>query len=396
MELFFREKWTVLGALLLMVSTSFSKELAEDGDDAMMKDKKVLNVFSVVRFRNDPCSTGDNTNGTCYTTDECTARGGTPSGDCASGYGVCCVFTFSCGQTSAENCTYFIGQNVPDGQCRLEICPCSDNICQLRLDFTTFDITGPSTNTISVGKNAALKEVTNEQRCLTDTFAVTNPGGASPPVICGMNSGEHMYVDSSEQCNELAFNLQGANARQMWNIKITQFSCDFDNLAPEGCTQYFFGSNTGIVKTYNFDGGQHLDNQNQRICVRRERGNCRICWTATADTDFELTGDLTKSIADGKCCGDGPANGGVSGTDCVIIPGASKEVDMKDLVKVAALGLCGGKFGSKDNQNAHKTICSMILPFNIRFLSDTFETSGVEKGKQPNGFKLSYKMRACT
>ncbi|CAB4067960.1 unnamed protein product [Lepeophtheirus salmonis] len=220
--------------------------------------------------------------------------------------------------------------------------------------------------------------------------------GASPPVICGMNSGEHMYVDSSEQCNELAFNLQGANARQMWNIKITQFSCDFDNLAPEGCTQYFFGSNTGIVKTYNFDGGQHLDNQNQRICVRRERGNCRICWTATADTDFELTGDLTKSIADGKCCGDGPANGGVSGTDCVIIPGASKEVDMKDLVKVAALGLCGGKFGSKDNQKAHKTICSMILPFNIRFLSDTFETSGVEKGKQPNGFKLSYKMRACT
>ena len=41
-----------------------------------------------------------------------------------------------------------------------------------------------------------------------------------------------------------------------------------DNLAPDGCTQYFFGSTTDLVKTYNFDGGQHLASQDQNICVR--------------------------------------------------------------------------------------------------------------------------------
>ena len=56
---------------------------------------------------------------------------------------------------------------------------------------------------------------------------------------------------------------------------MTQYSCDYNNLAPTGCTQYYFGAQTDTVQTYNFDGGQHLANQNQNICVRRERGNCK-------------------------------------------------------------------------------------------------------------------------
>ncbi len=51
-------------------------------------------------------------------------------------------------------------------------------------------------------------------------------------------------------------------------FQITQYSCDYNNLAPEGCTQYNWGSTTGTVKTYNFDSGQHLANQNQNICTR--------------------------------------------------------------------------------------------------------------------------------
>ena len=58
---------------------------------------------------------------------------------------------------------------------------------------------------------------------------------------------------------------------------MTQYSCDYDNLAPQGCTQYFFGAQktTDIVKTFNYDGGVHLADQNQQICVRRERGVCK-------------------------------------------------------------------------------------------------------------------------
>ena len=53
-------------------------------------------------------------------------------------------------------------------------------------------------------------------------------------------------------------------------IQVTQYSCDFVNLAPEGCVQYYFGSTTGNVQNYNYNEGNgvHLANQDQTICVR--------------------------------------------------------------------------------------------------------------------------------
>ena len=78
-----------------------------------------------------------------------------------------------------------------------------------------------------------------------------------------------MYLDSSEMCNELAFNIgTTTTVTRSWTIKITQYDCNYNNLAPDGCTQYFFGETTDIVKTYNFDGGHHLASQDQNICVR--------------------------------------------------------------------------------------------------------------------------------
>ena len=65
-------------------------------------------------------------------------------------------------------------------------------------------------------------------QCLTDSFSVTNPGGGTNPVLCGTNTGEHMYVDASDACNELNFQL-GTNpvgvtglATRSWSIKATQ------------------------------------------------------------------------------------------------------------------------------------------------------------------------------
>ena len=40
-----------------------------------------------------------------------------------------------CGQTIAENNTYFESQGSESGNCALKICPCSDNICRIRLDL---------------------------------------------------------------------------------------------------------------------------------------------------------------------------------------------------------------------------------------------------------------------
>ena len=188
-----------------------------------------------------------------------------------------------CGSTVRENCTYFesTGTTVQAGGCRTRVCKCAEDICQIRLDFLTMVITGPSTTTTSIGdilngeqvKAGKGKPVANAGRCLTDTFSITNQD--SVPVICGTNTGFHVYFDASDNCHDLDFAL-GQNpvglasaANRQWNIKISQYSCNYENLAPSGCNQWFFGPGaTNIVKTYNYDGGRHLADQRQTICVR--------------------------------------------------------------------------------------------------------------------------------
>ena len=76
-----------------------------------------------------------------------------------------------------------------------------------------------------------------------------------------------MYVDASDTCNELGVML-GFDPNIDWVVKVSQIRCDFINLAPSGCTQWFFGGSTGVVRTYNYAGGLHLAQQNQNICVR--------------------------------------------------------------------------------------------------------------------------------
>ena len=51
-----------------------------------------LSIVNIIKFENGPCnasSTG--LTGTCYTSKECLTKGGTASGSCASGFGVCCL-----------------------------------------------------------------------------------------------------------------------------------------------------------------------------------------------------------------------------------------------------------------------------------------------------------------
>jgi len=320
----------------LFLGLSFANLSLSEG-----RDGKRLSIFNVIRFANGPCPGVSNKNGTCYTAEECKSKGGTDLGTCAAGYGVCCTFTVRCGAESRENCTYFESTGSEVGPCSVKICKCDENVCQLRLDFSRFVISGPSTSTVSVGKllagkllagAAAGKEAATATQCLTDTFSVTNPSGITPPSICGNNIGEHMYVDASEMCNNLAFQLGTSNdVMKQWTIKVTQYSCDYSNLAPEGCTQYFFGGNAGVVKTFNFDGGVHLADQNQNICIRRERGICKVCWAPTALDDFEVSGKVSAptSMEAGfnkasACCGYGMDGMTTIGFDCLTIPGAAK------------------------------------------------------------------------
>ena len=53
------------------------------------------------------------------------------------------LVTLNCGGRSDQNCTYFESVGTEVGACSVTICPCGDNICQLRLDFETFVLNQP-------------------------------------------------------------------------------------------------------------------------------------------------------------------------------------------------------------------------------------------------------------
>ena len=77
---------------------------------------------------------------------------------------------------------------------------------ELRLDFITFVINGPNTDytatdaltqagaAVGTGGTAA----SLASRCLTDVFSVSNPGGPSPPQICGTATDEHSKATSDQ------------------------------------------------------------------------------------------------------------------------------------------------------------------------------------------------------
>lgn len=397
-------------AIFILALLAANCDTVKGGNNSSQRNEKALSLFNIVRFSNSPCPGSGNRNGTCYTEAECKTKNGVAAGTCASGYGVCCTFSATCGQTSNENCTYFESSSVPTGACRLQICKCNENVCQLRLDFNSFVIAGPTTATDTVAKIlngvvslAGKVKVTQSTQCLTDRFSVTSPGSPSPPTICGTNTGEHMYVDASNECNELAFQLgSSSSVNRQWSIKITQYSCDFDNLAPSGCTQYYFGTGSGLVKSYNFDGGAHLANQEQKICIRQERGNCQVCYFPTADADFVVsadtvpTADMPKGFTGpSKCCGYGTDGKGVNGYDCVVIPGAQKQ--SADEKPVPGTQICGRAFVTVDSMPTTmvKTICTEQRPFRITFRSDNYE-SEAEASKKPNeGFRLAFEQKSC-
>lgn len=391
--------------------------LTEAADNTTTPSKRALSVFSVVKFPNSACSSSTSgRNGTCYTSSECTANSGTSSGSCASSFGVCCIFEKSCdSSTVSQNTTYFTSSTRELGSaCKLTICKTSTDVCQLRLDFETFVLNDPVTaTTITVGPTTAAAGTANSLgACNTDQFSVTAPGGKSPPVICGTNTGEHMYLHASPQCNVLTANFGSSSTAttSAFTIKVTQVPCNSKTKAPQGCLQYFTG-NTGTITTYNYNsgGGVLLTNQDYSICVRAERTYCAICYWSTAFTMSVPDGDPTTSgldtlcgypainpamtkgggfdyifIADGQCDSPSPSTGTVLGT--METNDRYCGLELRCLSAVPATAVTG---------TAGQTVCSQNKPFKISVHSDGleyFHPSTAAEGLIANnrGFSISY------
>merc|ERR1719418_282135 len=286
-----------LSALIVAIVVCSSRAEQQEAEESN-REEKVLPIFQVVKFPNDVCK-GTSRNGTCYTAEECSTKGGTKDGSCASGFGVCCIFTLSCGGSASENQTYLIQSSVTTltNPCKYTVCPCGTDICRIRFDFTTMVLAGAVAGSITAAATAVGAAGTlngpNVGDCTDDQFSISGGLGRGTPTICGTNTGYHMIVDAdrtANTCHTALFNIGGTTSTsRSWNVLVTQYACgDTDKSGWPGCLQYYTATannfaNFGFPPTITAvtAGVTHLTNQHYDICIRRASGYCYICYSPT-------------------------------------------------------------------------------------------------------------------
>lgn len=320
----------LFGANWLSVLAYFSVAALSLVSSETLNDRtsKHFSLFSVVTFQNTECTTestltGGATQGTCYTSTECTDKSGMKSGNCASGFGVCCVFLNNAGVTStiSENRTRLRNAEYPSYTTAVAantvvytVNKMKSDICQLRLDFTTFVIAGPINTEESVPTG---EPGTNCQ----DTFRITTTEATTwtnsqTGTLCGALTGEHLYIDLTRTAADAATltlvtlvtgTLTPAIAQRVWDIKTSQIECHATYKAPDGCQRYFTES-VGKIISYNFmkittpaasaqNTGMELYLQRVNTCIRRSKGMCcieyHICaaYNSIALVDFSTTSE---------------------------------------------------------------------------------------------------------
>ena len=128
----------------------------------------------------------------------------------------------SCGAVVGQNCSYVTNPGYPAAYtagtepCFFRVNKCAQNICHIKLEYETFSIAGPVFDAVSRGQ------------CTQDSFMITSglvqPSG-NPPLICGENTGQHVYLDAGFQSSggplQFDFNFNGNFDRYVDPIIIT-------------------------------------------------------------------------------------------------------------------------------------------------------------------------------
>lgn len=374
---------------------------AVNGETETDRREKLVSVFQVVKFRNEPCLGSGSRNGTCYTTAECDNLGGVGGGTCADGFGVCCTFSITSGGTSSQNNTYITMDNsITAGSHKYTICPCSDNICRIKFDFNSFTLAGPDSGYGFVTNEApAFNTAYAVGQCLLDTFSISSPSGRGSPEICGSNENQHMILEAcGSECLSVNTGIGSGSSSvtRALDIKVTQYTCGDENAGPPGCLQYY-QNDSGKIRSFGFPDAApgtaitagyayHLHNQHYKICMRRNIGKEVICYipctsivganvgtTGTIPTNqpsFGLSAveddDVAKSMTDSSCSTDyiwihsGTATANKFTT-------AISQQDIPPLV-AGVTRFCGRYFGTTlDAGDAFKddSVCSYGVPFEV-------------------------------
>merc|ERR1712038_1043175 len=304
-------------ALSLLTSLCVAVAFVESSTPSNDRNSKHFSLFSVVQFNNEECTTdatpvGGVTTGTCYTSTECTDKGGVQAGKCASGFGVCCAFLNNGAVTATvmENRTRLRNAEYPNtvvavtaGDISYTINKMQTDICQIRLDFNAFVIAGPSNTQEQIGTNVVQTINTHCNPAATDAMTIVttdkrNSVDTNTNTLCGMLTGEHLYVELSPTSTDSAtIRIQtiavaasaaatAAATDRLWDIKVSQIECFAPWRAPAGCDRYLM-ADVGKITSFNFrqadatnsvglNLGVELAAQKVKTCIRRSKGMCCV------------------------------------------------------------------------------------------------------------------------
>jgi len=175
---------------------------------------------------------------------------------------------YSCGHQGRDMFINFINPHYPaydrvSGTCHFRMIVEDTSVCQVRVDFVDTELLAPTAG-----------------NCQDQYLIVTGsiwPTGFHR--LCGINADQHFYVhlNKESEFKHLDFTITSVSSGipYKFGLWITQIGCDTDSsvMAPPGCTQYHFGSQS-TIKSFNFEGVQYLNNQNYKICIKSDQGSC--------------------------------------------------------------------------------------------------------------------------
>jgi len=355
--------------------------LASAAPEQPSRGAKAIALFNVVTFPNVECqSTKDTTNkGTCFSSTECSDKGGTAEGNCASGFGVCCIVRVTAeaggdvkiNNTIIENHNYPTAYTTASKTATYKVTPLSNDICFLRYDFIKMDL-----------------GITATTGLCSDKFEVDIPSavGTDPSAICGLNDGQHMYSDVARVNSATTVTIVTGTAThsRKWKIKISQIGCDCPVLPDRGCTQ-FFTANCGTVTSLNFAATtQLLPVADLLICVRRNSGMCGTTWVQEANPG---TGKSAFALYTAKTTSTTTTQVSVV-QDTTSTAASGTEPCSYARLEFTGNALCGGYF----NPTTHQLGGGSMITKDFKVRLTTIGTS-IHSSK---GYKLNYKQTGCS
>uniref|UniRef100_A0A2A4J843 CUB domain-containing protein n=1 Tax=Heliothis virescens TaxID=7102 RepID=A0A2A4J843_HELVI len=397
--------------LLLVCVVGYTSASIVDDTNFRTPRQNPATIFTV--GNGEQCLSADRTTGgVCLSRNQCNTQGGKAIGFCGV-FATCCSLNACDVRTNTKVAVFInppLNHESSGLECSYNVEINNNNVCQMRIDFETFNLAPPTT--VDPVENVTQRPGFT---CRNDIFQVTNLQANSDilPPLCGDNNGQHLYVRVNASTNSRAIRINFKIADRVtqpnlpqatWKIKVTQLECfntlgkfrdgifesitqslpatpfggssaDRDEylIAPPGCLQYY-PDRSGMFESFNYNRGQgpYIGNLIYSTCFKKSPDVCGIKFTAAT---FNMAyRDESNIYLDTDCQVNPVTRGTPQSEDYLFIPEAE-----------TADGLRGTKFcgASAANQIIASTPPG---PLYVHFKSDNLVTDGIPE----QGYRFSY------